>query len=169
MNKPILKILAATVLLIIGFMGGAFYNKSTDEPKNEIVSSGSDFEMIQAVTNEFVTAWINGDAEGCANTYSENAVFMVPDQPSYHGRATIKDFYEKNFNKRNDSTQIQMTETVKEVFVLDDWAVIRGSGSLQNDYEEARGTYKWMILSKKQPNGKWESVWDIYNDVEDIK
>lgn len=120
MNKPILKILAATVLLIIGFMGGAFYNKSTDKPKNEIVTSGSDFEMIQEVTNEFVTAWINGDAEGCANTYSENAVFMVPDQPSYHGRAAIKDRYEKMFNQRNDSTHIQMTETVKEVIVLDD-------------------------------------------------
>ena len=47
MNKPIIKILASTFLLIIGFVGGTFYNKSNDEPKNEIVSSGSDFEMIQ--------------------------------------------------------------------------------------------------------------------------
>lgn len=95
MNKPIFKILASAVLLIIGFVCGTFYNNSNDEPKKEIVTSGSDFEMIQKVTNEFVTAWINGDAEGCANTYSENAVFMVPDQPSYHGRKAIKDRYAK--------------------------------------------------------------------------
>lgn len=169
MNKPILKILASIVLLIIGFMGGSIYNKSTDETKIEIITSGSDFEMIQEVTNEFVTSWINGDAEGCANTYSENAVFMVPDQPSYHGRAAIKDLYKEWFDQRNDSTQIEMTETVKEVIIIDDWAVIRGSGSLRSDYEGARETYKWIILSKKQPNGKWESVWDIFNNVEDVK
>jgi uncharacterized protein (TIGR02246 family) len=169
MNKPIFKIIASTVLLILGFTGGTFYHKFTDEPKNEIITSGSDFEMIQKVTNEFVTAWINGDAEGCANTYSENAVFMVPDQPSYHGRSAIKDRYQKMFNQRNDSTRIEMTETVKEVLVLDDWAVIRGSGFETRDSQGASGTYKWIILSKKQPNGKWESVWDIFNDVEDVK
>ncbi|MBD0779957.1 nuclear transport factor 2 family protein [Maribacter sp. ANRC-HE7] len=169
MNKSILKIFASAFLLIIGFVCGSLYNKTNDEQKKEIVTSGSDFEMIQEVTNEFVTAWINGDAEGCANTYSENAVFMVPDQPSYHRRKAIKDRYEKMFNKRNDSTLIEMTETVKEVIVLDDWAVIRGSGFETRDSEGASGTYKWIILSKKQPNGKWESVWDIFNDVEDVK
>ena len=82
MNKPIFKILASALLFILGFAAGNFYNKSITEPKNEIVRSGSDFEMIQKGVN---------------------------------------------------------------------------------------GTYKWIILSKKQPNGKWESVWDIFNDVEDVK
>lgn len=169
MNKSIFKIIASTILLFIGFVGGTFYNPSTDERKKEIVTSGSDFEMIQEVTNEFVTAWINGDAEACANTYSENAVFMVPDQPSYHGRTAIKDRYDEMFNQRNDSTIIAMTETVKEVIMLDDWALIRGSGFETRETEGASGTYKWIILSEKQPNGKWESVWDIFNDVEDVK
>lgn len=84
-----------------------------DRPKKEIVTSSPNFEMMQEVTNEFVSAWINGNVEGCANIYSENAVFMVPDQPSYHGRAAIKDRYEKMCNQRNDSTRIEMTETVK--------------------------------------------------------
>jgi len=47
--------------------------------------------------------------------------------------------------------------------------VIRGSGFESRDSEGASGTYKWIILSKKQPSGKWESVWDIFNDVEDVK
>ncbi|MEQ8574316.1 MAG: nuclear transport factor 2 family protein, partial [Fulvivirga sp.] len=137
MNKPIFKIIASTLLLIIGFVAGTFHNPSIDETKNEIVTSGPDFEMIEEVTNEFVTAWIKGDAEGCANTYSENAVFMVPNQPSYHGRAAIKERYEKMFNQRNDSTRIEMTETVKEVIFLDDWAVIRGSGYETRDSERS--------------------------------
>ena len=169
MNKPISKVLASAILLITGFVCGIFYNKTDDEPKREIVTSGSDLGMIQEVTNEFVNAWIEGDAEACANTYSENAVFMVPDQPSYHGRKEIKDRYEEMFNKRNDSTLIEMTETVNEVIMFGDWAAIRGSGYETRDSDGAGGTYKWIILSKKQPNGKWESVWDIFNDVEDIK
>lgn len=169
MNKSISKVLISAILLIIGFVCGTFYNIKNDKPKKELATSGSDLEMIQEVTNEFVTAWIKGDAEGCANTYSENAVFMVPDQPSYHGRKAIKDRYEKMFNNRNDSTLIEMTETVNEVIMFDDWAAIRGSGYETRDSDGASGTYKWIILSKKQPNGKWESVWDIFNDVEDIK
>ncbi|MFT5736738.1 MAG: hypothetical protein ACJAU2_001135 [Maribacter sp.] len=99
-------------------------------------------EMIQEITNEFLIAWINRDAEECANTYSENAVFMNPNQPSYHGRVAIKDCYEKLFNPRNDSTRIEMTETVKEIIVFDDWAVISGSGFETRDAEGASGTYK---------------------------
>jgi len=142
LNNPIFKIFACIFLLIIGFVSGTFYSKSYDEPKYKLVSSGSDFEMIQAVTNEFVTAWINGDAEGCANTYAENAVFMVPDQPSYHGRKAIKERYEKMFDQRNDSIRIEMTETVEEVIFFDEWAVMRGSGLETRDGQEAGETYK---------------------------
>ena len=169
MNKPTLNLLAAIALLLVGFIAGTFYNKTGEKPKYEIITSGPDFEMIQDVTNEFVTAWINGDAEGCANTYSENAVFMVPDQPSYHGRTVIRGYYEESFRQRNDSTEFKMAEPVEEVIFFDDWAVIRGSGYETRDAEGADGTYKWIILSKKQPNGKWESVWDIFNDVEDVE
>lgn len=168
MSHPIFKILVSILLLVFGFLAGIFYSKSTDERKNEIVTSGAELEMIQEVTNEFVTAWINGDAEGCANTYSENAVFMVPGQASYHGRAAIKERYENMFNQRSDSSRIEMTETVKEVIIFNDWAVIRGSGFETSDSEGASGTYKWIILSRKQANGKWESVWDIFNDVESV-
>ncbi len=169
MNKPTLNLLAAIVLLLVGFIAGTFYNKPGEKSKYEIITSGPDFDMIQDVTNEFVTAWINGDAEGCANTYSKNAVFMVPDQPSYRGRTVIRDYYEASFRQRNDSTKFKMVEPVEEVIFFDDWAVIRGSGYETRDAEGADGTYKWIILSKKQTNGKWESVWDIFNDVEDIK
>ena len=52
MNKPIFKILASALLFILGFAAGNFYNKSITEPKNEIVRSGSDFEMIQKGSTE---------------------------------------------------------------------------------------------------------------------
>ncbi len=51
LNNPIFKILACIFLLIIGFVSGTLYRKSYNEPKHELVRSGSDFEMIQEVTN----------------------------------------------------------------------------------------------------------------------
>ena len=55
MNKPIFKILASAVLLIIGFVCGTFYNKSNDEPKKEIVTSGSDFDHLITVEKQLKT------------------------------------------------------------------------------------------------------------------
>ena len=160
-NLP-LKIVASGGLITIGFITGIFYCNS-NEISSTILASGPELDMIQEATNEFVNAWINGDAEGCANTYSEDAVFMVLDQPSYLGRQAIKESYESELKSRNDSTNAEMEEIVNEVIFFDDWAVIRGSGYESQDSIGRKDTYKWVILSKKQSNGRWESVWDILN------
>jgi len=167
-KQTLITALLIIVSLTIGFLSGFKYNDSNEKTDNKILTSGPELEKIQLVTNEFVEAWIKGNAEECANTYSDDAVFMVPDQPSYHGRKTIKDRYEKMFETRNDTTKFEMTETVNEVIYFNDWAVIRGSGFESRDSLDAKGTYKWIILSKKQPDGRWETVWDIFNDVESL-
>ncbi len=133
-----------------------------------MLSSGSELEKMQTVTNKFVEAWIKGDAEGCADTYAADAVFMTPDQPSYHGRQAIMERYDKMFKSRDDSVDAKMNETVHDVIYFDDWAVMRGSGYETRTGEETKDTYKWIILAKRQPNGKWETVWDIFNNVESI-
>ncbi len=160
-NLP-LKIVVSVGLMTIGFVTGTFYSNSS-EVSSTILTSGPERDMIQEVTNEFVNAWIKGDVEGCANTYSEDAVFMVPGQPSYLGRQAIVECYKAEFKSRNDSTNTEMEEIVNEVIFFDDWAVIRGSGYESQDSIGPKDSYKWIILSKKQSNGRWESVWDILN------
>lgn len=34
----------------------------------------------------------------------------------------------------------------------------------ETDSIENKFTFKWAMLSKKNQEGVWESVWDIYND-----
>ena len=167
-NRLTLIIITSVVSLIFGFVLGIIYNDSKSKTNGIILSSGPELEKIQTVTNEFVEAWIKGDAEGCANTYSTDAVFMTPDQPSYHGRQAIKERYDKMFKSRNDSVIIEMNETVHDVIYFNDWAVMRGSGYETRRGAETKETYKWIILAKRQPSGKWETVWDIFNDVESI-
>jgi uncharacterized protein (TIGR02246 family) len=167
-NKLTLIIIGSVVSLIFGFVLGIMYNDSKSKTNGVMLSSGPELEKIQTVTNEFVEAWIKGDAEGCANTYSMDAVFMTPDQPSFHGRQAIMERYDKMFKSRSDSVTIQMTETVHNVIYFDDWAVMRGSGYETRMGIETKETYKWIILAKRQPSGKWETVWDIFNDVESL-
>lgn len=167
-NKLTLIIIVSVVSLIFGFVLGIMYNDSKGKTNGVMLSSGTELEKIQTVTNEFVEAWIKGDAEECANTYSMDAVFMTPDQSSYHGRQAIMERYDKMFKSRIDSVTIQMTETVHNVIYFDDWAVMRGSGYETRMGIEAKETYKWIILAKRQPSGKWETVWDIFNDVESL-
>ena len=167
-KQTLMIIVSVSVSLTIGFLSGFKYNGSMEKTNNKILTSGPELEKIQVVTNEFVEAWKKGNAEDCANTYSVDGVVMAPDQPSFHGRQTIKERYEKMFSARNDTTKMEMTETVNEVIYFEDWAVIRGSGYESRDSIDTKGTYKWIILSKRQPDGRWETVWDIFNDVESL-
>ncbi len=165
-NRLNLIIIVSVVSLIFGFVAGIMYNDSKSKTNGVMVSSGPELEKIQMVTNEFVEAWIKGDAEGCANTYSLDAVFMTPGQPSFNGRQAIKKRYDKMFKNRNDSVTVELNETVHDVIYFNDWAVIRGSGYETRKGAETKGTYKWVILAKRQSSGKWETVWDIFNDAE---
>src|SRR4051812_38775466 len=96
-NRLTLILIISVVSLIIGFLSGIRYNDSKNKTNGVMLSSGPELEKIQTVTNEFVEAWIKGDAEACANTYSADAVFMTPDQPSFHGRQAIIERYDKMF------------------------------------------------------------------------
>ena len=167
-NRLTLIIIVSAVALTIGFATGFIYNDTNIKTNGVMLSSGPELEKIQTVTNEFVDAWIKGNAEGCANTYSSDAIFMVPDQPSYHGRQAIKERYDNMFKSRDNSIIVEMNETVHDVIYFDDWAVMRGSGYETRKGVEAKETYKWIILAKRQPSGKWETVWDIFNDVESL-
>ena len=165
-TKIIILLIGLALSFSIGFFFGSKYNKTQDKTYGIILDSGPKLEEIQNVTNEFLKAWNNGDAEGCAYTYAEDAVFMPPDLPSIHGRAEIMVFFEEQ--RRNNSGEMEIAEKVQEVIYFEDWAVMRGLGeiSVQNtDSTLNKFQFKWAMLSKKNPEGKWESVWDIYNDI----
>ncbi|HNP08737.1 MAG TPA: nuclear transport factor 2 family protein [Cyclobacteriaceae bacterium] len=166
-NRLTLVIIVA-VCFGIGFLSGKVNSEAHSKTNAIMFSGGPELEKIQLVTNEFVDAWIKGDATGCANTYSEDAIFMTPGQPSIQGRDAIKDRYEIVFSNRTDSVTFEMSEAVHEVIYFNDWAVMRGSGYETREESELKETYKWIILAKRQPDGKWETVWDIFNDVESI-
>ena len=103
--------------------------------------------------------------KGCANTYSEEALYMTPEFPSIQGREAIKKSFEEEVPK--NIGEMKITEKVQEVIYFGDWATMQGLGNVaiqKTDSTMENISFKWVMLSKKNPQGKWESVWDIYND-----
>ena len=147
-------------------------NKSVHEISNGgPVESGPVYEGQQKLLSAFVKAFTDGDAEGCANLYTEDTIYMQAELPIEKGRDVVLDGYQKYFKSRTNKI-IEVSEPIKEVISFGDMAVIRGTG--KNIEETPQGvriikTYKYMILSEKQKDGSWQMKWDIYNFDADYK
>ena len=162
--NPILLVLVFLVVLSIGYLAGC--QSSPQYSQRVILNSGPGLENIQTVTDVFLKAWNKGDAEGCSNTYAKDAVFMPSGEQSEMGRDAIRKYF---IDQRQDTngSDMHIEEQVQEVIYFDDWAVMRGSGQFtvkETDSNEKNSTFKWVMLSKKNKEGKWVSVWDILND-----
>lgn len=147
-------------------MGRNYSGLNNEIPQGLILNSGPGLIKMQSVTEEFLKAWNNGDAEGCANTYSAEALFMPPKLSSIQGREAIKRHFENEVPK--NVGQMKITEKVQEVIYFGDWATMQGLGNIsiqKTDSTLENISFKWAMLSKKNHEGKWETVWDIYNDI----
>ena len=61
---------------------------------------------------------------------------------------------------------IEVSEPISEVISFGNMAAFRGTGKNIEEIpagEPVTKTYKYMILSEKQPDGSWQMKWDIYN------
>lgn len=162
--KQITTILGLILFFIAGFWTGKKYDKNQESVV--VINSNPELKEYQAITGEFVRTWLDGDAEACANTFAKDAVYMVPGEPTLFGRTEIKASLKELFDNRGNQEIITMAEPAKEVITFQNWAVIRGTGEesvMKADSTVSKETYKWIVLAKKKDDGKWETVWDIYN------
>jgi uncharacterized protein (TIGR02246 family) len=161
--KKTLLLAVALPSLLIGYLWGSHSNNTIRQ--GVIVNSGLGLEEIQAVTEEYVDAWNRKDFDASTMTYAKDALFMSPGVPVMHGRDAIKQF--EVHSREADSREMDLSEQVREVIYFEDWAVMWGTGSLRthnSDSTTEESTYKWVMLSRRNAEGRWESVWDIFND-----
>ena len=128
------------------------------------INKGDVYEAQKDLLNNFVKAWLNEDAEGCASLYDNDAIYMIPGIPVLEGYSSILDSYKQQFSIPRDYIA-SMQEPVFEVLPMDDWAMVRGTGNSKKiiNGDTLTTNYKWIILSRKQKDGSWKIVWDIFN------
>lgn len=123
--------------------------------------SDADVSALRADTERWVKLANAGDWAGLAGMYGENAVFMPPNQAAVQGRANIQTWMAA-FPKMQ-----QITAQPQDIGGHGDVAYVRGTYTLtlapQGDAPAMKDNGKYLEVHRKQPNGSWTVVADIFN------
>ena len=150
---------------VLGVVVGFSFVATGSEPYGLVVDEGPVYGGQKKLIDSFVKAFTAGDAEGCAVLHTEDTIYMQAELPMEVGRDVVLAGYQEYF-KGCTNKIIEMGEPIAEVITFGNMAAFRGTG--KNIDETPAGvrktkTYKYMILSEKQPDGWWQMKWDIYN------
>ena len=156
--------IAFGIVFLLGLTAGWILPRASAVNSPKFVGEGEVYDQQVQLLDRFVAAFKAKDAERCADLYAADAVYMVPETPLQTGNRAIRDGYVKTFESMADKEIKSLTEPVAQVLSMGEWAVLRGSG---RSTETAAGgdktsTYNWVILSRKEPDGSWKMVWDIF-------
>jgi ketosteroid isomerase-like protein len=104
------------------------------------------------------------DAAGLAsNFYAADAVRMDPNQPASAGTEAIRASLEKSYAQSSE----QIRNVIDEVHVAGALAVAKGTfegtSTSKATGAAAPAKGKFVTLYRKQADGSWKGVWDIYN------
>ena len=105
-----------------------------------------------------------GDAAGlAANFYAADAIRMDPNQPASSGTAAIQATLQKGYAQSSEDIR----NVIDEVHVAGALAVAKGTFEGKST-SKVTGTAapvkgKFVTLYRKEADGSWKGVWDIYN------
>jgi ketosteroid isomerase-like protein len=104
------------------------------------------------------------DANGLASSFYEaDAIRMDPNQPASSGTAAIRATLEKSYAQSTENVR----DVIDDVHVMGSLAVAKGTFEGKST-SKATGTEspvkgKFVTLYRKEADGAWKAVWDIYN------
>ncbi len=123
--------------------------------------SDADVTALRADIDRFVKLANASDWAGAAALYAENATIMPPNQAAVQGRAKIQAWMVAFPKMQNFTAQVQ------DVGGQGDVAYVRGTYSMtlapQGSMPAMKDSGKWVEVLRKQPNGSWLVVADIFN------
>ncbi|MCB8933037.1 MAG: SgcJ/EcaC family oxidoreductase [Fimbriimonadaceae bacterium] len=150
----------ALALVLTAGCGTPTTPAATPAPTGVSAITAEDKAAIESLSNSFGEAMKAGDWDTLAAAYAEDAIMYPPDAPAVNGREAIK----KSFSEFPP-----VKDFVAEIHEIDgygDLAFLRGSAVLTMttpDGKEAKAAGKYIEIYRKQSDGKWLMVRDIYN------
>ncbi len=159
--KKFLTIIPLVILLCFTFSCQKQGEEVAEEP---VVDVEADIRAIKALLDEFDVSLNAGDAERLVSLiYAEDAVRMPPNEPMLKGKAAIL----ARFKKEAEQYTLQIDDVPEDVQVDGDLAFMRGTitGTVtpKAGGEPVQVKGKWMSVRKRQVDGSWKVICDIYN------
>ncbi len=122
--------------------------------------SSADDVAIRQATADFAAAALANDADAMANLYTEDALFMPPNEPATVGKDAIR-------TRLAADTFQTFTLQVSSVEGRGDLAYSHGTYAIRfqpgNEGEFIDDTGKWLVVHRKQADGSWLTIADMYN------
>ncbi|UCC48290.1 MAG: DUF4440 domain-containing protein [Gemmatimonadota bacterium] len=126
--------------------------------------SEEDVAAIRAITEAYAQVALAGDVAALTAFYSEDAVLMPPNEPALEGRAAIQAWNEAQAAL---GTLTEATFTPVQIDGRGDLAFVRGTFSMtmtpEGALEPIQITGKYIEIKRKQADGSWLCVVDIWN------
>lgn len=123
--------------------------------------TAEDEAAIRAVSDRFVESLVSRDFDATARLYTRDAVLMPPHHPVVRGRRAVREWV------ATFPTVLQCSFTILEIDGRADLAYVRGAFSMRVLADRTAGTVedagKYLEIRKRQPNGSWPIVAEIFN------
>lgn len=124
-------------------------------------TSAADLQAINALSDQWIVAFNQGDAAAVAAFYTEEGKRIPPNQPMVVGKESIQDWIQTSLDLGIGDLQV----TVTEISIDGDMAYIIGSYTLtiQPDDGDATSDSGNYVELLKRENGTWKIITDIFN------
>jgi len=153
------------ILPMVFLLCFAFSCQQAEEVAEEpAVDVEADITAIKGMLDQFDALLNAGEPEKLVSlNYAENAVRMPADEAMLRGKAAILAW----FKEKDELYTHQLDNVVEDVKVDGDLAFMRGvnTGSLipKDGGEPIPAIGKWVAVYKRQADGSWKVIADIYN------
>jgi ketosteroid isomerase-like protein len=125
-------------------------------------SSSGDAKVIQARSEQWSKAASVKDASSFVAVYSDDATVMLPNEPVIHGLESIKAVVTPMMQDPNFS----LSFTTDKVEVSGILGYTQGAVTMRTtgrDGKPLNDTGKYLTVWKKQSDGSWKAIEDIFN------
>ena len=123
--------------------------------------SEEDVAAIEASFESLAQAVRAGDGAGAAALYTQDAVFMPPNEPAVQGRVAIEAWTGAS------PPVTEFSLPIAEIDGRGDLAFVRGTLSItimpEGAPEPIQDTGKYLVILRRQPDGAWLIAVDVFN------
>lgn len=160
-GPPIRVLPSAAILLFVAF---TLFACQPVAQQTEVDVAAVEEAVLRQADAEWLQAFEAKDVEGMVSFYAAEASVFPPNAPIVSGREAIREMWEEltanpGFELTWESVKVEMSRSGDLAWVLETYALRMhdAEGQLQED----RG--KAVLVWKKQPDGSWKAVADIFN------
>lgn len=145
-------------VLILLFTVSLLVSCTTAPPPD---TSAADLQAINALSDQWINAFNQGDAAAVAALYTEEGKRFPPNSPMIVGKESIQNWIQTSLDIGIGDLQV----TVTDISIDGDMAYIIGSYTLtiQPDEGDAIGDSGNYVELLKRVNGSWKIITDIFN------